>query len=87
MMTASAKKDPRLIALACLAAASLVALLFVPPIPQDPTYHEFADQRTLLGVPHFWNVVSNVPFIIVGAAGLRQFHRDSATVLLFLGSC
>jgi hypothetical protein len=28
-------------------------------IQQDQLYHVFADQRTLLGIPHFWNVVSN----------------------------
>ena len=36
---------------------SLVALLLVPPISQDQNYHGFADQRTILGIPHFWNVV------------------------------
>jgi hypothetical protein len=40
------------------------------PIPQDRAYHDFADQRTLLGIPNFWNVVSNVPFAIAGLLGL-----------------
>ena len=52
-----------------LAAVSLLGLLFVPPIPQPQIYHRFADQRTLLGIPNFWNVVSNLPFILVGALG------------------
>ena len=47
-----------------------VAALLLPPLPQNQAYHEFADQRTLLGIPHFLNVVSNLPFILVGAAGL-----------------
>jgi hypothetical protein len=46
-------------------------LLLLPTISQDQSYHQFADQRNLLGVPNFWNVVSNLPFIAVGAAGLR----------------
>jgi hypothetical protein len=51
-----------------LAAISLLGLfLFVPPIPQPQTYHRFADEHTMLGIPNFWNVVSNVPFILVGA--------------------
>lgn len=54
----------------------LLALLFLPAIPQDLTYHNFADQRELLGVPHFWNVVSNVPFVLIGAAGLVLLLRD-----------
>jgi hypothetical protein len=28
--------------------------------------HQFADQRTLCAIPNFWNVVSNIPFAIVG---------------------
>jgi hypothetical protein len=62
-----------------LMAASLTALLLLPPITQDQSYHRFADQRAFFGVPNFWNVVSNLPFIAVGVVGLRQFHRDPAT--------
>jgi hypothetical protein len=40
-------------------------------------------QRALVGIPNFWNVVSNIPFIAIGA-GLRRFHNDPATVVLFL---
>ncbi len=68
-----------------LMAASLAALWLLPPIPQDQAYHQFADQRTLLGIPNFWNVVSNLPFAFVGAVGLWQFHRDPATVVFFAG--
>ena len=65
-------------------AASLVGLLLLPPISQDQNYHDFADQRTILGIPHFWNVVSNLPFIVVGVAGIRRSHRDPAIFVLFL---
>jgi hypothetical protein len=41
-----------------------------PALPQDMHYHKFADQRTILGVPHCLNVLSNVPFLIVGLLGL-----------------
>jgi ceramidase len=68
-----------------LMAASLGGLLLLPPIAQDPSYHEFADQRTILGVPNFWNVVSNLPFLVVGAAGLRRYRDDPATFVFFLG--
>lgn len=47
-----------------------VALL--EPIPQDPAYHRFADQRTLLGIPNALDVLSNLPFLLVGVCGLRQ---------------
>ncbi len=66
----------RHLALAGALLAILVALLFTPPIPQDPTYHQFADQRTLAGVPNALNVLSNLPFALLGIAGLlTTFHR------------
>ena len=69
-----------------LAAISLLGLfLLVPPITQPQDYHRFADQKTLLGIPNFWNVVSNLPFILVGAAGLRYFQRDMSAGVFFLG--
>ena len=46
---------------------SLVALLPLPPLLQDQTYHQFADQRELFGIPNFWNVISNLPFVAVGS--------------------
>jgi len=85
MMLRTVNRDRHIIAFVCLMAISLIGLLLLPPIPQDQGYHDFADQRTLLGVPNFWNVVSNVPFIAVGAVGLRRFHRDPLPILLFLG--
>ena len=57
--------------------ASLVALLPLPPLLQDQAYHQFADQRELFGIPNFWNVVSNLPFVAVGAVGLLRFHREA----------
>ena len=71
--------------MAALTVASLSALLLVPAIPQDQSYHQFADQRTFLGIPNFWNVISNLPFVAIGAAGLRQFRRNPATLVLFVG--
>jgi di/tricarboxylate transporter len=68
-----------------LTVASLAGLLLLPPIPQDQSYHRFADQRALLGIPNFWNVVSNLPFVAVGAAGLQRFRQDPITIVLFLG--
>ncbi len=47
----------------------IVALIF-PPTPQPLSYHNFADQRAWLGIPNFGDVISNVPFAIVGLWGL-----------------
>ena len=62
-------KKPGIALLIAVTVASLVGLLLLPPIPQDQSYHHFADQRTVLGIPNFWNVVSNIPFIAIGAVG------------------
>jgi hypothetical protein len=85
MIPGTARRNPRLFVLFGLTAASLAGLLLVPAIPQDPSYHLFADCRTRAGIPNFWNVVSNIPFIAIGAAGLRRFRDDPATIVLFLG--
>lgn len=52
--------------------AILVATIILArgPIPQDPAYHAFADRRTLYGIPNFWNVISNIPILVCGLAGL-----------------
>ncbi len=54
-----------------------IAELISSPLAQDPAYHVFADQRTLFGVPHFWNVISNLAFLVVGAWGLQVATRRS----------
>jgi hypothetical protein len=54
-----------------VAAALLIAVLMLDPIAQDEAYHRFADSRRLLGIPNFWNVVSNLLFAYAGIAGLR----------------
>jgi len=84
-MTLIAKEKRPLFALLGLMVASLAILPLLPRIAQDPSYHQFADQRTLLGIPNFWNVISNLPFVVVGAIGLRQFGRERASFVLFLG--
>lgn len=53
-------------------AVALVIAWRVPPVPQDPAYHRFADARPFLGVPHALNVLSNLGFLIAGGAGLRR---------------
>src|SRR5262249_49081440 len=58
-----------------LAVATVSALWWVPPIPQSLAYHDFADRRSLLGLPNALNVLSNLPFLLVGAAGLTFILR------------
>ena len=60
-----------------LAAAIIAAIAFLlPPIPQPQWYHMFADQRAFLGIPNFNDVVSNLPFAVVGLWGLVFLLRS-----------
>ncbi len=60
------------------AVAVIVSAFVVPPIPQDPTYHDFADQRGLWGIPNIGDVASNGPFLLVGVLGLVVLFRRAA---------
>ena len=66
-------------------AGSLAVLLLLPAILQNQSYHGFADASLVLGVPNFWNVVSNIPFMLVGAVGLARCRHDAATTIVFAG--
>jgi len=51
-------------------AACLVAALVVPPVAQPLSYHQFADDRTFFGIARFWDVASNIAFLLAGLLGL-----------------
>jgi len=57
----------------------MAAMLFIDRIAQDPAYHAFSDTREFAGVPNFWNVFSNLPFLILGLYGWwRRPHLAEA---------
>jgi len=61
--------------LGALTVGGIAAAFLFSPIPQDPAYHEFADRRTLFGIPNFLDVISNLPFVLVGVYGLGRLSR------------
>lgn len=67
-----------IIAGVCLAAAAVVAML--KPIPQPQSYHDFADQRTLFGIPRAMDVLSNIAFLVSGLLGLWFVARAGKTL-------
>jgi hypothetical protein len=85
MMLGTAKQHWSVLVFFGLMGASLAALLLLPPILQDQGYHQFADVRVLFGIPNAWNVLSNVPFAVIGAIGLARCRDDAATIVIFLG--
>jgi hypothetical protein len=53
-----------------------VAVAFLwPAKPQPLCYHDFADDRTMFGVPNFLDVASNAAFLIPGIVGLVVVAR------------
>ncbi len=57
--------------LAGISVLAISSLFFIPAIPQNSNYHQFADQRFLLEAPHFLNVVTNILFLFVGGLGIK----------------
>jgi hypothetical protein len=68
-------RGARIAGLLGVAGAAGAAIAVFPPIPQDPTYHRFADTRPLGSVANGWNVVSNLAFLLVGLYGLWRVGR------------
>jgi len=66
-------------------------LLKLDPIPQDVTYHNFVDNRRIFGVPNFFDVISNLPFLLIGAVGFLYCLKSnlgsshSSWLVLFVG--
>jgi hypothetical protein len=50
-------------------------MYYQPTIEQDILYHSFSDQRTIFGIPNFWNVVSNLPFLFVGLYSMVSIYK------------
>ena len=66
------------IAAVCVIAATIVT--FLPPLAQPLSYHQFADQRAIFGVPHSFDVLSNLAFLISGVTGLFFALRAGKTL-------
>jgi hypothetical protein len=52
-----------------LAAVVGIAALLLPRTPQPLSYHHFVDQRSVLGIPNFGDVASNILFLVAGLWG------------------
>ena len=75
---------------------ALAGILSRDPIAQDVSYHLFVDTREIWSIPNFWNVVSNLPFVLVGLLGLYKLKfpdklkvindTNIAYILLFFGT-
>jgi hypothetical protein len=71
---------------------AIVATFFAQPIPQNQAYHHFADENAFFDVPNFWNVFSNLPFVVFGLYGLllcikakQKTEISSGCLFFFIG--
>lgn len=62
--------DLRVYTILLLIGVAIGGALLLPPIAQDPAYHDLADRRGLLGIPGFLNIATNLAFLVVGVAGI-----------------
>lgn len=76
--SAACDSDPRQSVTARISVLALCALLapwlaawVLPSFAQPQSFHDYADQRVWLGLPHAADVLSNLPFLAVGALGLH----------------
>lgn len=78
------------------ALAFVAAAVIVPAIPQPLSYHAFADCRAVWSIPNFFNVTSNLPFLVGGVAGISVIwsgggnfigrHEQLPYLVFFLGA-
>jgi hypothetical protein len=71
--------DNRLKIIVAIIVVSIIAIFSMDPIAQDPAYHHFADRRGALNIPNFYNIFSNLPFVIIGVMGMRLVGSRLAT--------
>lgn len=63
---------------------AIIGFVLSFPIEQNEDYHNFSDTLTIGGIPNFWNVISNFPFLIVGLFGILRLKRMDRVNLQFL---
>jgi len=59
----------------------LAVALLTSPIPQPQSYHSFADCRTIWSIPNFFNVFSNLPFLVGGTLGLAIILKGGGSFI------
>ena len=61
-------------------------VFFIKPIAQNPNYHLFADQRTIISIEHCLNVLSNIPFFVLGLLGMFFTFKNKNRITLPINS-
>lgn len=69
------KRFLKLLILAGITGAAAWFALHVEPVAQDPEYHNFIDQRRFYGIDNFYDVASNLAFIIAALCGFHALKK------------
>ena len=81
-MTITRRKAGTLLIL-LFGAVSVIGFIYSGPVPQDLSYHGFSDNATYWRVPNTLNVLSNVPFLVVGLMGvLVLLHKPKSLTIV-----
>jgi len=71
--------DTRLKIILTIVAAAIIVVFSIDPIAQDPGYHHFADNRAVMNIANFYNVMSNLPFLVFGIMGIKRVVEGRAS--------
>lgn len=71
--------DNRLKIMLAIIVVAIIAVFSIDPIAQQPNYHNFADRRRIINIANFYNVLSSIPFVIIGIMGIRLVTLRKAT--------
>ncbi|MBZ5506994.1 MAG: ceramidase [Acidobacteriia bacterium] len=74
------KSSTRWLMITGVCIAALAAVAFLPPIPQPEAYHHFADQRSIAGIAHGLDVLSNLAFLVSGLLGMLFVAKAGLTL-------
>ena len=75
-------RSQKLILLGAITFVSIVVAFAIRPVAQSEDYHHFADSRKICGITNFLNVITNLPFIIIGCIGLALLPKGRNDQLL-----
>src|SRR5690349_15409372 len=76
------QKIGRIILLVAITILAIITVSILHPIHQNLSYHSFADKRSFAGIPNFWNVVTNLPFVLIGVYGLTSINKTGEHQLI-----
>ncbi len=87
MFPVIAKLSNKLWLLVVLTLTAIGITCLLKAIRQNSSYHLFADERNIAGIPNFLNVITNLPFVIIGIYGLYLITNVKQQKLIAMIYC